>query len=189
MAIGVLSGTLNNSSIEVVFESSYQSTGIENTYSIGGQVNVSQTASGKAAVSIAGISVGNKTAATTVKVMTFDNFQRDGDGRWATHEIIGTNQKPVMEFIGPGLETIGFSVLLTTMLGITPVEELKKLRQLRDNGVVCTLAIGGNAVTANSWVVTKLSETHKSYDNKGNLLVASVNVSLTEYVKMPKESE
>jgi len=186
MAVGVLSGTLNNSSIEVVFESSYQSAGIENTYSIGGLVNVSQTSSGKT-VSIAGISVGNKTAATSVKVMTFDNFQRDGDGRWATHEIIGTN-KPVMEFIGPGLETISFSVFLNTMLGITPIDEMKKLRQLRDNGIVCTLTIGGNAVTANSWVVTKLSESHKSYSNQGNLLAATVNISLTEYVKLPKES-
>ncbi|MBP2655897.1 MAG: hypothetical protein H6Q73_3466 [Firmicutes bacterium] len=187
MSIGVISGKLDSQTIEVVFQSSYKSSGIENTYSIGGLVNVSQTSSGLA-VSVAGISVGKKAASTSVKVMTFDNLQREGDGRWATHEIIGQDKKPVMEFIGPGLETLSFSIMLNTMLGITPVDELKKIRKLRDNGVVCTFTIGGNAVTSNSWVITKLSETHKSYDNKGNLLAASVNVSLSEYVKLPKES-
>ncbi|WP_094607726.1 hypothetical protein SPSIL_009120 [Sporomusa silvacetica DSM 10669] len=186
MSISILSGKLNDQDIEVVFESSYDSSGVENTYSIGGLVNVSQSSSG-VAVSVAGYSLTGSSDSSEFKVMTFDDFKRDSAGRWATHEIIGIDKKPILEFIGPGLETISFSIFLTTMLGVEPVDELKKLRQLRDNGVVCMFTIGGNAVTANAWVITQLSETHKTYDNKGSLLVASVSVSLTEYVKLPKE--
>ncbi|MDT8901824.1 phage tail protein [Anaeroselena agilis] len=129
-------------------------------------------------------------ASTTakLKILTFHDFQRDGAGRWATHEIIGQDRKPVLEFIGPDLETISFSILLSKTLGVEPIDELKKLRQLRDNGVVCTFTLGGNLVTTNQWVVTKVSESHASYTNKGALLAARVYISLTEYVKLPKEA-
>jgi len=189
MSIGVLSGKVSGKTVEVVFQSYYKSSSNENTYSLAnGLVNVSQSSSGGLSVSVAGISLTGSKSSTSVKVMTFDDLQRESSARWATHEIIGTDQKPILEFVGQGLETISFTVLMSTMLGITPIDELKKLRQLRDNGAVCTFTIGGNAVTTNSWVIMKLTESHKNYDNKGNLLVASVNVSLTEYVKLAKES-
>lgn len=186
MSIGVLSGKVDNQTIEVVFEISYSPAGVENTYSIGG-LSISQNANGGNSFGFAGYNSANTSNKTDLKVMTFDNFQRDGEGRWAKHEIIGVDKKPILEFLGPDLETISFSVYLSTTLGIDPVTELKKLRQLRDAGAICTFTLGGNMVTTNFWVVAKLDEAHTKYDGSASLLNATVNVSLTEYPKLPKE--
>lgn len=122
-----------------------------------------------------------------LKVFTFEGMQRDGSGRWATHEIIGQDKKPILEFIGPDLEKISFSVTLLAVLGVNPEEEIKKLRKIRDEGIVCDVMIGENPISTNQWVIPTISEAHKTYDNAGALLAASVNISLTEYVKMPTE--
>lgn len=179
MSIGVLSGTTkDNQLIEVVFESYYQASATENNNMFTSWLSqkfgiVDQNSSSK--------------QQDTFKVLTFDNVQRDGAGRWATHEIIGQDRKPLLEFLGPDLENLSFSVFMSSFLGINPSTELQKLRALRDGGVICDFIIGGTAVIANQWVIKNLSESHKTYDGGGNLLVAAVNISLMEYVKLKGE--
>ncbi len=182
--IGLLSGVAkDNSQIDVIFEVYYTPSGLENTYSLFGSLaNVSQNTDGSLAVSVAGVQVaGKKPKKTEIKVMTFDNFQRSSSGRWATHEIIG--EKAKLEYISPGLEEIGFSVLLSTALGVVPDDELKKLRQIRDEGITCLLMIGDEPVTDNLVVLQKIDESHREFDGKGKVLTVSVNLSLTEYVE------
>jgi phage protein U len=179
MSIGVLSGTTKDGQlVEVVFESYYQASVSDSgnlfTNWLSQKFGISRFSS-------------SSKSADTFKVLTFDNLQRDGAGRWATHEIIGQKRKPVLEFIGPDLENISFSVFLSSFLGVNPEAELKKLRTLRDSGVVCDFMIGNTAPSINQWVVKSMNETHKSIDGSGNLIVAAVNVSMTEYVKLPKE--
>lgn len=41
-------------------------------------------------------------------IRTFDDYGRGSAGRWAQHDIIG--DKPVLEFIGPDIEKISFSM-------------------------------------------------------------------------------
>lgn len=41
-------------------------------------------------------------------IRTFDDYGRGSAGRWAQHDIIGN--KPVLEFIGPDVEKISFSM-------------------------------------------------------------------------------
>jgi phage protein U len=179
MPIGVLSGaTKDNQLVEVVFESYYQASASENNNLF------SNWLSQKFGIS----SLNNSSQQQdTFKVLTFDGLQRDGAGRWATHEIIGQDKKPLLEFLGPDLETLSFSIFMSSFLGINPSAELQKLRSLRDGGVICDFVIGGSAVITNQWIIKSLSESHKTYDGSGNLLVAAVNISLTEYVKLPKE--
>lgn len=181
--IGILSGFLEDGTlVEVIFESYYKPSGIENTISFAnGLVSVSQTADGGTSVNVAGIQLGDKPQEPEIKVMTFDDFQRESSGRWATHEIIG--QKSKLEFVGPGLEDLSFSILLNVSLGVNPEEELVKLRQIRDEGITCILMIGDEPITDNLVVIEKLSEAHKTFDGKGKLTVASVNISLKEYVE------
>ena len=115
------------------------------------------------------------------KVKTFDSMKRSGSGRWATHEIIG--QKPVMEFLGPGIEQISFNMRFDVFLGINPSDELVVLRQMRDAGEAVTLILEGQPVTDNLWVIESLSEDYPAIDNTGRILIANVDVSLKEYVK------
>ncbi len=113
-------------------------------------------------------------------IRTFDEYKRSGTGRWTAHEVIG--QKPVLEFLGPDLEQISFTIRLDVALGLNPGQELAALRALRDGGRAVTLMLAGYPVTTNQWVVESLNESVTAMDNRGNILTASVEVALKEYV-------
>lgn len=181
MSIGVISGKGKSGLIEVIFEAYYN--GMENDNSN----SLDSFAMKKLGFSSSNSLNNSSSSSDTFKVLTFDGLQREGSGRWATHEIIGQDRKPVLEFLGPDLETVSFSIVMSAFLGISPIEQIEKLRQMRDEGVICDFLIGGTAITTNQWVLTRLSETHKTYDNAGNLFAALTVITLLEYVKLPEE--
>lgn len=115
------------------------------------------------------------------KVQTFDDFKRSGSGRWDTHDLWG--RKPALEFKGPGLEQIGFSIHLDFSLGINPGEQLNLLRKMRDRGMAVPFILNGKPLTEHLWVVESVSEAWTQIDNKGSLLAADVELTLFEYVK------
>lgn len=121
---------------------------------------------------------------STDKVRTFDNLKRKGSGRWAVHDVVG--KKPVREFIGQGAESISFSMQLSTALGVTPRDEIDKLRELRDKGTAVEFVLNGSSVGDNLWVVEDLSEDWRRLDNTGQLIYAELSVSLQEY---PRDSD
>ena len=173
MSIGVIQGTTEaGENIQVVFEAYYTSD-VDSQQFGNNLVSKFTGSSGYSAFK----------SSSKFKVMTLDNFQRSAEGRWATHEIIGIEKKPLKEFLGPGLEKITFSIFLSADIGVTPEKELEKLRKLRDGGAVCDFVLGSTPVTANSWIISSLSEDHRIKDNKGQTVQAAVNVSLEEYVK------
>ena len=49
-------------------------------------------------------------------VRTFKDMTRDTNVRLASHDIIG--KKPVIEWIGPGTDTIKFSMQFNSILGV-----------------------------------------------------------------------
>lgn len=115
------------------------------------------------------------------KIRTFDSMKRSGSARWATHDIMAL--KPVMEFIGPGVERINFSMRLDVSLGINPSAELETLRAMRDTGTASQLIFNGKPITDHLWVIEGLSENWERIDNQGRLLAATVEISLNEYVQ------
>ena len=58
--------------------------------------------------------------------------------------------------------------------------EIKMLKAMR-RGEVHRLVIGPKAYGTNKWVITKLSNSLNRYDNRGNLLVAKVSVTMKSY--------
>ncbi len=50
------------------------------------------------------------------KVRTFSDMKRSGSSRLASHDLIG--RKPLLEFGGPGLETLTFNMALSAFLGL-----------------------------------------------------------------------
>lgn len=115
------------------------------------------------------------------------NYKRSAQARWASHEIIG--QKPVSEFAGPGLESISFDMYLDADLGVDPNKELKKLRQMRDNGEKVFLLLGGKPVLSNNSrvYITELSESIERTDRHGRALAIEVSISLQEYAMRAEE--
>ena len=64
--------------------------------------------------------------------------------RYAEHAVMGS--KPLLEFIGPGLEEISFKVKLDASCGVDPDSEFKTLQEIRDSGEVCVLVFGDTKI-------------------------------------------
>jgi phage protein U len=113
---------------------------------------------------------------STDRVRTYNSLSRSGSTRYQEHEIAG--RKPLIEFIGPGLEEVSFTMRLDVALGINPLREIERLRHYRDNGNILTLVIAGKF--QGDWVLESLSEEWKNQDRQGRLLVAIAQCKLKE---------
>lgn len=112
-------------------------------------------------------------------MLTPTKFERESSGRWAEHALL--LRKPVSQFGGPGLEKLSFSIILDADHGISPADQLKKLRKMRDIGAVFPLVIGGRPVTQNSWRLDSLKEGDCYWTPDGKLQQCIAQVTLTEY--------
>lgn len=114
------------------------------------------------------------------RVNTFDGYSRQGQARYASHEVLG--RKPVLEYLGTALDQVSFSIKLNAALGVNPVKELAKLRKMLNGGQAARIVIGGRPQGEDKWVLESLAETYDYLDNKGNVLVATANLTLKEYI-------
>ncbi|MSS82372.1 phage tail protein [Acidaminococcus fermentans] len=112
-------------------------------------------------------------------IRTFDDYSRSGTGRWAKHDLIG--QKPKLEFLGPDIEKISFKMRLRADQGISPKQELRRLRKLRDQGQVVSLVLGFKPVGTGFWIIESLDETVKYWTKYGHIYCAEVSVTMQEY--------
>lgn len=117
---------------------------------------------------------------STEKLRTFNNFNRSGAARWSDHERLG--MKPKREFIGPDTESIGLSIRLDVSHGINPERELVGLRSARDEGRILPLVMGDKFL--GDYVIDSLSENHKHYSGRGDLMVAVADLALKEYIRV-----
>lgn len=112
-------------------------------------------------------------------LVTPDEVERSGQARWQTHDTI--MKKPVPQFIGPSQESISFKMHLMTLYNAMPEQQLKKLREMRDTGIVYPLIIGGVPVSQNYWYLENLSESDSIYNAYGKIIAVTANVQLKEY--------
>lgn len=117
---------------------------------------------------------------TSRSVRTFDEYQRESQGRWSKHDLVC--QKPVLEYLGPDTEKITFKMLLRSDLGVNPDNELARLRRLRDNGTVLPLMIGCQTVGKDFWVIESVSESVHYWSRYGRIYSVEASVTLQEYV-------
>lgn len=117
---------------------------------------------------------------TPIKVRTFRDFHRDSSARWGTNEI--HLQKPRSQFMGPGLDTISFTMQFDARLGMNPRKEAEKLLDYQREGKVLLLQIGGKPLGQGKWKIMNLTQSWEDIDREGNLLKAGLSVTLEEYV-------
>lgn len=113
-------------------------------------------------------------------IKTFNSFNRTEQGRWAKHDVIG--RKPVSEFLGPDLGTISFRMRFDVSYGMNPRKEMDNLVTMVRDGKAYPLIIGGKGLGVSKWSLQSVSQDWKYFDNRGNLLIGEVTVSLEEYV-------
>lgn len=113
------------------------------------------------------------------QIKTFDSLKWDSAAKYSTHDR--HLREPLLEFTGTDVETITFTMFFSVFLGVNPIKEIANLLQAMRRGEVNRLVIGPKAYGTNKWVITKLSNSLKRFDRWGNLLVASVNVTMQSY--------
>ena len=74
-------------------------------------------------------------------VRTFDSMSWDFSTDYATHDR--HIKADLLEYMGPGLEGISFSMTFSVFLGVNPLKEIKKLREMVRKGYAERLVIGG----------------------------------------------
>ena len=114
-------------------------------------------------------------------VRTFDSMSWDFSTDYATHDR--HIKADLLEYMGPGLEGISFSMTFSVFLGVNPLKEIKKLREMVRKGYAERLVIGGKVYGSYKWVMQKGTVDFQRFDNKGNLWAAKISVTLKEYPK------
>lgn len=117
---------------------------------------------------------------STEKILNFDDFKYQVSGRWSKHDVLAA--KPKSQFTGPELDTVSFTMRFDVMLGVNPKEMLDKLSRLVAKGEAVLLIIGGKPLGSDKWTIESINQSWKTVDNKGNILVATADVTLKEYV-------
>lgn len=116
---------------------------------------------------------------STRRTRTLSDFSRTGDPRLSNHEIIG--EKSVIEFLGPGNEECSFTILLSRSLGVNPIEELNRIRDMRDKGEVFNVFLGGRPLSQNRWIIKSMSEAVNFFDRRGEIESVQISVTILEY--------
>lgn len=113
---------------------------------------------------------------------TIDNVTWSGKAKWATHDRhIG---HALTEFTGLEPDEMSFDMELSAYLGVNPMTELVKLWEYERKGLPQPLVIGEKAYGKYRWSLVSHSIQFENYDNNGNLIRASVRVSLQEYLNV-----
>lgn len=116
------------------------------------------------------------------KIRTFKTLNRFGGARIAAHELI--NRKPLLEFIGPSLETISMTISFSVADGVSPETEVKALRELRDKGRAVAFILGGEPQGEGLWLVESVNEEYRYIDNQGDAHQIDASVTLKEYISL-----
>lgn len=114
------------------------------------------------------------------KVLNFNDFQRTVSANWTEHERIG--KKPKSEFLNPELQGLTFSIVLDAGHGVRPRSTIDTIEKAVESGRVESLVIGGKKVGKNKWKITQMGEAWNTVFNKGELVRATLNLTLKEYV-------
>ncbi|QHJ79176.1 MAG: hypothetical protein [Caudoviricetes sp.] len=111
-------------------------------------------------------------------VRTLSGLQKTRTARIAKHEIIGN--KPKLEFQGEDLIEVSFDMRLDVSLGVNPQRDIDRISTILATGEIVDFITGD--VYHGSFLISNTGEVTKYTDRRGNILVAELSVSLTEYV-------
>lgn len=114
-------------------------------------------------------------------VRTFDGMSWNFSAKYETHDR--HIKADLLEYMGPEIETISFSMVLSVFLGVTPLKQIKKMRKMIRKGYARRLVIGGKVYGNYKWVMESGSVEMQRFDKKGNLWAAKIKVTLKEYPK------
>lgn len=113
------------------------------------------------------------------RIISPQNIKREVSGRWASHPRIG--KKPLRQFLGPDIEKVTFTIKLDARHGVQPRAMIEKIEKHARDGTPEILVIGGKKVGSSRMTINSISETWGEVWNQGELVRASLDITLEEY--------
>lgn len=113
------------------------------------------------------------------KILTYKDYNRQVSARWAKHDRIG--RRPKAEFLGKEQGEVSFAIELDASLGVKPWKVMHKMRVATARGKVYTLVVGKHRVGNRKWYIESMSEMHNIVMDKGEIVSATVELTLKEY--------
>lgn len=114
-------------------------------------------------------------------VKTISNLSWSGSVRYATHDLHAGNS--ISEYTGTDLAKITLEIQLLASLGVDPMSEIWHLMDLERSGVTLALVIGNHAYGRYRWTILNHKVKAEQFDGHGNLISATLNVTLQEYLR------
>ena len=109
------------------------------------------------------------------------NMTWNGSARYATHERHVTHA--LTEFVGLDPDNFTFDILLTSELGVNPLEEVVKIWNYERDGEALGLVIGGKAYGKYRWNIKNHKTKIEYTDKAGDMYAVEVSVELLECLK------
>lgn len=112
-------------------------------------------------------------------VQTFSNAKMSGSAKYGTH--FRRAGDALIEFVGNNPDKFSFDMELSAFLGVDPIQLIDKLTQYRREGRTLPLVIGEKSYGKYRWIILSSEVKIGATDHKGNVLSATVSISLQEY--------
>ena len=113
------------------------------------------------------------------RILSPQNIKREVSSRWATHSRIG--KKPLRQFLGADIEKVTFTIKLDARHGVRARTTIDRIEQHVRSGTPESLIIGGKKVGSSKMTINSISETWDEVWNRGELVRASLDLTLEEY--------
>lgn len=110
------------------------------------------------------------------RILTFKNMKYNFSARISKHNMI--NGWPIVEFVGPDLQTTTFTVELNALLGVRPKVIEDKLWYSLAEGVVAPLVVGGRNICSRA-MLTNMSTAYDVVLKKGEIMSMTIDLTMT----------
>lgn len=110
------------------------------------------------------------------RILTLDKLKYSTAVRIQKHNMI--NGWPIVEFVGPDLQSTTFTIELNALLGVRPRQVEDKLWYSIIDGVTAPLVLGGRNVCARA-MLTNMSAAYNVILKKGEVLSMTIDLTMT----------
>lgn len=114
-------------------------------------------------------------------IRTFNKATWSGSVTIQTHSRHLDNA--LQEFVGIDPDKFTLTIMLSKHLGVEPMDDIVKIFNYERNGIAIPLTIGNKSYGKYKWLIKNHKVTLERHDGVGNLIGATVDVNLEEYLK------
>lgn len=115
-----------------------------------------------------------------VKCLSFSGFNRTVSNRTTEHERITRKQK--VQFNGPNISSMSFTIYLSVGLGVDPRKMIERLESCVRFGKAAYFVIGTKKVGKKKYIITNLEEEWEYIMKNGKLVGARTDITMKEYI-------